>query len=117
MQSLGMVQFVSDSTRVSSSTPQNILDLVFSNDPLLIQNMNQLPPLSSSDHNIIDFIILLPLELTRVHCYDSDSIPHDHFNSLPNSINLPKYIYLFINNSINQCNIKFDTQSKMNAIK
>ena len=48
--------------------------------------MNQLPPLSSSDHNIIDFIILLPLELTRAHCSDSDSIPHDYFNSLPNSI-------------------------------
>ena len=91
MQPLGMVQFVSDSTRVSSSTSQNILDLVFSNDPLLIQVMNQLLPLSSSDHNIIEFLMLLPLELTRVHCSDSDSIPHDHFNSLPNSINLPKY--------------------------
>ena len=32
MQSLGMVQFVSDSKRVSTSTSQNILDLVFSND-------------------------------------------------------------------------------------
>ena len=27
------------------------------------------------------------------------------------------FIYLFINNSINQCNMKLDTQSKMNVIK
>ena len=55
MSSLRMTQFITDVTRISNSGTANISDLVFSNDPLSINVNATLPPLSTSDPNIIEF--------------------------------------------------------------
>ena len=55
-----MTQLVKDPTRISESSSSNILDLIFCNDPMSIQITNHLPPLSTSDHNIVEFIIFPP---------------------------------------------------------
>ena len=44
MSSLGMTQFITDVTGISNSGTANILDLVFSNDPLSINVNAMLPP-------------------------------------------------------------------------
>jgi len=49
---LGFHQFVTSPTRGDS-----ILDLILSNDPLLISNVNVREPFSTSDHCSIDFIL------------------------------------------------------------
>ena len=85
MQSLGMTQFVSDSTRISNTHASNILDLIFANDPLLIQITNQLPPLSTSDHNIIEFVVLIP---SSTHNVSAPIASSEYVNT---SIELPKY--------------------------
>jgi len=48
----GYVQCVMEATRGN-----NILDLVFCNDPILMSHIDVLPPFSSSDHNAIEFVI------------------------------------------------------------
>ena len=53
MLNLGMTQFVQDPTIVSRSGLGNTLDLIFSNDVLSIQIQDHLPPLSTSDHHMI----------------------------------------------------------------
>ena len=62
MSSLGMTQFVLEPTRLSSSSSSadNVLDLIFSNDSCSIKIDNIMPPMSTSDHNVIEFTIFLP---------------------------------------------------------
>jgi len=50
MQENALVQYVSDPTRGS-----NILDLVFTNDPFLLRDVNVNAPLRTSDHDRVDF--------------------------------------------------------------
>ena len=57
MSLLGMNQFVCDPTRMSKFNNNNILDLIFSNDPLSVHIADHLAPLSTSDHHVIEFFI------------------------------------------------------------
>ena len=57
---LGLSQLVNDPTR-----NENILDLIFTNDPLLISNVQVTSPFSTSDHNAIIFSIYVKLEVTN----------------------------------------------------
>jgi len=50
MQENALVQYVVEATRGN-----NILDLVFSNDPFLVHDVKVNMPLSTSDHNTVDF--------------------------------------------------------------
>ena len=59
MSSLGMAQLVTEPSRYDSFN-RNILDLVFTNDPLAVDITNMLPPFSTSDHTQIEFSISLP---------------------------------------------------------
>ena len=54
-----MSQFVNTPSR-SSCDCDNILDLIFSNDPYSISIADNIPPLGTSDHDIIQFSIFLP---------------------------------------------------------
>ena len=54
-----MSQFVNTPSR-SSRDCDNILDLIFSNDPYSISVSDNIPPLGTSDHDIIQFSIFLP---------------------------------------------------------
>ena len=49
----GYEQCVRDATRGS-----NVLDLVLCNEPILMSNIDVLPPFGSSDHNSIEFVVL-----------------------------------------------------------
>ena len=64
MSSLGMSQLVTQPTRIANTGHSNILDLIFSNDPLSIGVINYLPPFSTSDHMTIEFIIHCNNDLT-----------------------------------------------------
>ena len=57
MSHLGMSQLVTQPTRITNTGQANILDLIFTNDPLSINIVNFLPPFSTSDHLMIDFVI------------------------------------------------------------
>ena len=52
-----MSQLVTQPTRITNTGQSNILDLIFTNDPLSINIVNFLPPFSTSDHLMIDFVI------------------------------------------------------------
>ena len=52
--SYGLTQFVKQSTR-----DNNILDLVLSTSVKIISNIDILPPIGTSDHNVIVFLILI----------------------------------------------------------
>ena len=67
MSSLGMTQFVSEPTRLSSCSTENVLDLIFSNDSCSVQICDILPPISTSDHNVIEFTIFPPHSLDSSH--------------------------------------------------
>ena len=56
--SYGLTQFVKQSTR-----DNNILDLVLSTSVKIISNIDILPPIGTSDHNVIVFLILIQLTL------------------------------------------------------
>lgn len=58
----GFCQFVTEPTR-----QQNIIDLIFTNDPILISNCVVGPPFDNSDHNSIDFSILLRINYCPVN--------------------------------------------------
>ena len=60
MSSLGMIQFVIEATGIGNTGIENILDLVFSNDPLSVNIDSMHPPLSTSDHNLIEFEVFFP---------------------------------------------------------
>ena len=64
MSSLGMSQLVTQPTRIANSGHSSILDLIFSNDPLSIDVINYLPPFSTSDHMMIEFVIYCNYDLT-----------------------------------------------------
>jgi Reverse transcriptase (RNA-dependent DNA polymerase)/Endonuclease-reverse transcriptase len=49
----GLTQLITESTRLG-----NILDLVFTNDPLIISQLRVAPPLGSSDHESLIFVII-----------------------------------------------------------
>ena len=87
--SLGMVQFVSDPTRFSNSTASNTLDLIFSNEPLSVQIINHLPPLSTSDHSVIEFLIFPP-SIQPHSSSNSSPLTNSDVNA-PDPISLPKY--------------------------
>ena len=57
--SYGLTQFVKQSTR-----DNNILDLVLSTSVKIISNIDILPPIGTSDHNVIVFLILIQLTLS-----------------------------------------------------
>ena len=80
MSSFGMTQFITNPTRLSFSTDENILDLILSNDPSSIHINDSLPPISSSDHLLLVFDVFVPYSTTS----DSDPIT-------PSSIQLPTY--------------------------
>ena len=60
MSTLGMTQFVRESTRLSLSTAENILDLILSSDISSVQISDTLPPISSSDHLLLSFNVFIP---------------------------------------------------------
>ena len=74
MSLLGMNQFVCDPTRMSKSNNNNILDLIFSNDPLSVHIADHLAPLSTSDHHVIEFSIFTTSSHNNVTT-DDDSSP------------------------------------------
>ena len=75
--SLGLTQFVYEPTHFSCNNINNILDLVFSSDRLCINIDSIDPPISTSDHAIINFSI---------------SVPPSHFiHTLDSAINLTCY--------------------------
>ena len=53
----GLTQFVNQPTRINLSGKDNILDIILSNDCLLINSVDCIPPLGTSDHNIVGFQI------------------------------------------------------------
>ena len=83
MSSLGMTQFITDVTRISNSGTANILDLVFSNDPLSINVNATLPPLSTSDHNIIEFEVFFPPNQSSL---DAPGLSVSHETVIPSAI-------------------------------
>ena len=52
---LGFIQFVDQPTRLNNTATGNILDLIFSNDPMSINIETYGSPIGSSDHCIINF--------------------------------------------------------------
>ena len=60
MSTLGMTQFITNPTRLSFSTDENILDLILSNDPSSVHINDPLPPISSSDHLLLVFDVFVP---------------------------------------------------------
>ena len=54
---LGLIQIVDFPTR-----GKNLLDLVLTNDPLLLSNVSGAPPLASSDHDSIHLTMLIPTQ-------------------------------------------------------
>ena len=71
---LGLYQFVSEPTHSSSvGSANNILDLILCNDQLGVSIQQYSPPLSTSDHNIIDFSIILP----HANITEHDNIPQN----------------------------------------
>ena len=52
---LGSIQFVDQPTRLNNTATGNILDLIFSNDPMPINIETYGSPIGSSDHCIINF--------------------------------------------------------------
>ena len=55
MTSYGLEQFVNESTRLDK-----ILDVVFTNEPLILQSVVTNEPFCNSDHCMIDFVISCP---------------------------------------------------------
>ena len=80
---LGLWQFVSEPTHSSAiGRANNILDLILCNDELGVLINQYSDPLSTSDHNIIDFSIILP---------HVDSTDHANNIKNHNQINLKIY--------------------------
>ena len=70
---LGFTQLVNEQTHMNShGNGGNILDLIFSNDPLSVSFDNLSAPLGTSDHSIVHFTIFdqFPQEI----CYDTSPI-------------------------------------------
>ena len=72
---LGLIQFFNQTTRTNLT---GILDIVLSNDHVRINSIDCLPPLGTSDHNIVSFNVNL----------FNDRLPH---NDESNSIKVFKY--------------------------
>jgi len=69
----GMTQFVHRPTRHSSSGTDNVLDLIFSNDPLSVIITNVGHPLGTSDHATIEFNICLPSNTNNACNYNTNN--------------------------------------------
>ena len=57
---LGLSQFVLEPTRLNLNGVSNTLDVILSNDPLIINIIEVSEPFSTSDHCMINFSLLLP---------------------------------------------------------
>ena len=95
MSELGMTQFVQSPTIISRTGLGNILDLIFSNDMLSVQILDHLPPISTSDHHLIEFAIYLTNNNDDHHAIPPSACMYDcnHFGSDFNGqpIQLPVY--------------------------
>ena len=58
--SLGLTQFVSQPTRFCNSGRGNILDIILSDNHLLVDIVEHHPPLGTSDHSMIEFRMFSP---------------------------------------------------------
>ena len=57
---LGLTQFVHEPTRLNFCGVSNVLDIILSNDPLAVSDVNVCEPLGTSDHNVVSFSLLVP---------------------------------------------------------
>ena len=55
-----MTQFVKNPTRYSNSGSGNILDIILCDDQLFIDILDHHPPLGTSDHFMVEFIMFFP---------------------------------------------------------
>jgi len=112
---LGLSQCVTEPTR-----GDNIIDLIFTDDPLLVSDCSISPPLTGSDHNPVHFNVALPassVPLVNINgdddvlCYYNFSAgDYDGLNNYLSSVNGDE---LFINVvDINDCWVSFTTVLK-----
>jgi hypothetical protein len=70
--SLGLTQFVNISTRYSTTGNGNILDIILSNDHLFVDIVDSHPPLSTSDHAMVEFTLYF--QVTQPPATDFSSV-------------------------------------------
>jgi len=82
----GLVQCVGEATRAN-----NVLDLVFVNDPVLVNVCSVGPPWLNSDHQSVEFSLNLPIDLDKsehaecCYVYDFDKANYDSINNYLNT--------------------------------
>jgi len=88
----GLIQCVAEPTREN-----NILDLVLVNDPLIINSCVTTAPLGNSDHNIVEFNLVIPTDKTsnlnkhinddvKQYCYKFKEADFDGLNDFLTSV-------------------------------
>ena len=71
---LGLTQYVNQTTRTNATGRDNILDIVLSNDSFWINCIECLPPLGTSDHNIVAFNVNLMNDCSPTNNDDPSSV-------------------------------------------
>jgi hypothetical protein len=107
---LGLSQCVTEPTR-----GDNIIDLIFTNDPLLISECSIGPPLIGSDHNTVHFNVALPAATVPFVNIDGDDDVLCYYNfsagdydGLNNYLSAVNWYELFANVvDINDCWVSF----------
>jgi len=88
--SLGFHQFVTEPTRFSNNSSA-ILDLILGTDPFAIVNVHTDVPFCTSDHNIVQFSLLVPgIELSNYcnpECFDFNRADWDAINDCLSNVN------------------------------
>ena len=77
---LGLTQYVNQTTRTNATGRDNILDIVLSNDRFLINCVECLPPLGTSDHNIVAFNVNLMNDCSPTNNDDPSSVKLSKYN-------------------------------------
>ena len=96
--SLGMTQFVNQPTRYCISGRGSILDIILSDNHLLVDIVEQHPPLGTSDHSMVEFTMFFP----------EGGPTQSHPCAAPDHITLPVYDWNAGNNYYDAINAAID---------
>jgi len=101
-------QLVSEPTRLQTICRSNLLDLILSNDPFIVCDVNVCAPFSTSDHCCVDFKFVCPAQSAQQPAHELRDFSNADWAGISNYLNSCDWATIFNGcSSANECSDAF----------
>jgi len=88
-------QLVSEPTRLQTICRSNLLDLILSNDPFIVCDVNVCTPFSTSDHCCVDFKFVCPVQSAQQPAHELRDFSNADWTGISNYLNSCDWATIF----------------------